>query len=71
MKKSSLIDMFGLNDDPGNNDQLDNLLFRLESEEHIPCKDGDGRSSSPFYISNKRKQSLRSSAINSIVTGFP
>jgi hypothetical protein len=64
MKKSRLIDMFGLNDDAGNNDQLDNLLFHLESEEHIPCKDGARRSSSPFYISNKRKQSLRNSAIN-------
>lgn len=64
MKKSRLIDMFGLNDDPGNNDQLDNLLLRLESEEHIPGKDRAGRSSSPFYISNKRKQSLRNSAIN-------
>jgi hypothetical protein len=64
MKKSRLIDMFGLNDDPGNNHQLDNLLLHLESEEDIPCKDGAERSSSPFYISNKRKQSLRNSAIN-------
>ena len=64
MKKSRLIDMFGLNDDPGKSDQLDNLLLRLESEEHIPCKDGAERSSSPFYISSKRKQSQRNSAIN-------
>ena len=66
MKKSRLIDMFGLNGDPGTNDQLDNLLFHLESEEHIPipCKDGAERSSSPFYISSKRKQSLRNASIS-------
>jgi|SRR5690242_18859542 hypothetical protein len=32
MKKSKLIDMFGLSEDSANNDRLDNLLFRLESD---------------------------------------
>ena len=35
MKKSGLIDMFGLSGDPINNDPLDGLLFRLESDTHI------------------------------------
>ena len=32
MKKSELIDMFGLRGDSSSNDQLDDLLFRLESD---------------------------------------
>jgi hypothetical protein len=48
MKKSRLIDMFGLSGDPANNDQLDNLLFRLESDEPIQCEGGTKHSSSPF-----------------------
>lgn len=32
MKKSELIDMFGLSGDSSSNDQLDDLLFRLESD---------------------------------------
>lgn len=32
MKKSELIDMFGLRGDTSSNDQLDDLLFRLESD---------------------------------------
>lgn len=32
MKKSKLIDLFGLSGDSSSNDQLDDLLFRLESE---------------------------------------
>lgn len=32
MKKSELIDMFGLNGDSSNHDQLDDLLFCLESD---------------------------------------
>ena len=32
MKKSELIDMFGLRSDSSSNDQLDDLLFRLESD---------------------------------------
>jgi hypothetical protein len=31
MKKSKLIDMFGLSEDSASSDQLDDLLFRLES----------------------------------------
>jgi hypothetical protein len=48
MKKSRLIDMFGLSGDPENNDQLDNLLSRLESDEPIQCEGGAKHSSSPF-----------------------
>ena len=32
MKKSKLIDLFGLSGDSSSDDQLDDLLFRLESE---------------------------------------
>jgi len=32
MKKPKLIDMFGLSGDPANDKQLDDLLFRLESD---------------------------------------
>jgi hypothetical protein len=32
MEKSKLIDLFGLSADPLNNDELDDLLFRLELE---------------------------------------
>ncbi|ARO87898.1 hypothetical protein EBAPG3_009020 [Nitrosospira lacus] len=32
MKKSELIDMFGLSGDSSSHDQLDDLLFRLESD---------------------------------------
>ena len=32
MKKSNLIDMFGLTGDPSSEDRLDDLLFRLESD---------------------------------------
>lgn len=32
MKTSNLIDMFGLSGDPSSDDQLDDLLFRLESD---------------------------------------
>ena len=32
MKKSKLIDMFGLSGDSANNDRLDDLLFRLETD---------------------------------------
>ncbi len=32
MKKSKLIDMFGLSGDSASNDRLDDLLFRLESD---------------------------------------
>lgn len=32
MKKTKLIDMFGLSGDPSNDDELDDLFFRLERE---------------------------------------
>ncbi len=43
MEKSKLIDLFGLSNDPLNNDQLDDLLFRLELEEILTfsAKPGD------------------------------
>jgi len=30
--KTQLVDLFGMDDDPSNSDQLDALLFRLESD---------------------------------------
>lgn len=36
MKKSNLIDMFGLSGDPSSDDHLDALLFRLESDTPTP-----------------------------------
>jgi hypothetical protein len=30
--KAQLVDLFGLDDDPSNSDQVDALLFRLESD---------------------------------------
>ena len=50
MKKSGLIDMFGLSGDPKSNDQLDSLLFRLSSDEPISCEGGVAESSLPFSI---------------------
>ena len=51
MKKTRLIDMFGLSGDPISNDQLDNLLFRLESDDCASrCEGGAAESSSPFSI---------------------
>lgn len=38
MKKSKLIDLFGLSKDSLNNDQLDDLLFRLELEEILTSR---------------------------------
>jgi hypothetical protein len=51
MKKTGLIDMFGLSGDPTINDQLDNLLVRLESDDCASrCEGGTAESSSPFSI---------------------
>jgi hypothetical protein len=51
MKKTGLIDMFGLSGDPISNDQLDNLLFRLESDDCASrCEGSTAESSSPFSI---------------------
>lgn len=50
MKKSGLIDMFGLSSDPISNDQLDDLLFRLESDGHIAHEGGSENSFSPSLI---------------------
>lgn len=50
MKKSGLIDMFGLSGDPINNDPLDGLLFRLESDTHIAHGGGAKNSLSPSLI---------------------
>lgn len=50
MKKSGLIDMFGLSSDPISNDQLDDLLFRLESDGHIAREGGSENSFSPSLI---------------------
>ncbi|MDE2365391.1 MAG: hypothetical protein KGM95_00485 [Betaproteobacteria bacterium] len=43
MKKSKLIDLFGLSKNPQDNDQLDDLIFRLELEEILTfsTKHGD------------------------------
>jgi hypothetical protein len=50
MKKSGLIDMFGLSSDPASNDQLDSLLFRFESDAHIG-REGDSKNPSlPFLM---------------------
>ena len=50
MKKSGLIDMFGLSGDPISNDQLDGLLFRFESDAHI-AREGDSKNPSlPFLM---------------------
>lgn len=50
MKKSGLIDMFGLSSDPISNDQLDSLLFRFESDAHI-ASEGDSKNPSlPFLM---------------------
>jgi hypothetical protein len=50
MKKSGLIDMFGLSSDPISNDQLDSLLFHLESDGHIARRGGSENSFSPSLI---------------------
>jgi hypothetical protein len=50
MKKSRLIDMFGLSGDPVNNDRLDALLFRLESNYSISCGGNAESSSLPFSV---------------------
>ncbi|SFH25722.1 hypothetical protein SAMN05216299_10453 [Nitrosospira sp. Nsp14] len=50
MKKSGLIDMFGLSSDPISNDQLDGLLFRLESDGHIAREGGSENPFSPSLI---------------------
>lgn len=46
MKKSKLIDLFGLSKNPQDNDQLDDLIFRLELEEILTfsTKHGDALS---------------------------
>jgi hypothetical protein len=50
MKKSGLIDMFGLSSDPISNDQLDGLLFRFESDARI-AREGDSKNPSlPFLM---------------------
>jgi hypothetical protein len=36
MRNSNLIDMFGLSGNPSDNDRLDALLFRLESDTPTP-----------------------------------
>jgi hypothetical protein len=52
MKKSGLIDMFGLSSDPISNDQLDSLLFRFESDAHI-AGEGDSKTPSlPFLMAD-------------------
>jgi hypothetical protein len=50
MKKSGLIDMFGLSSDPISNDQLDDLLFRLESDGHLAHEGGSDNSFSPSVV---------------------
>ena len=50
MKKSGLIDMFGLSSDPISNDQLDDLLFRLESDGHLHMKVDSENSSLPSVV---------------------
>jgi hypothetical protein len=49
MKKTGLIDMFGLSSDPLSNDQLDGLLFRLESDAHI-TREGGSKNSSLLFL---------------------
>jgi hypothetical protein len=50
MKKSGLIDMFGLSGDPISNGQLDGLLFGLESDTHLAHGGGAKNSLSPSII---------------------
>jgi len=55
MNTSKLIDMFGLSGDPENDDRLDDLLFRLESDTSTASGGVSGdRASLPFYITITR-----------------
>jgi hypothetical protein len=46
--KTQLVDLFGLDDDPSSSDQLDTLLFRLESDASSTLH---AESSFPFFTS--------------------
>ncbi len=51
MKKSKLIDMFGLSGDSASNDRLDDLLFRLESDTSTAsCRNSDDGGALSFAV---------------------
>lgn len=72
MKKTQLIDLFGLSGDQSDDDQLDNLLFRLESETTPAFRETSKRIRLPSFVtvavSEPRRYSFQSVNLGGIAS---